>query len=510
MGFTKMISQFKNYINESEEDDEGDQKCSNCGTTNPDREIEGGLCMNCFRGMPMDQWMTPHGSSVTPFGGQKGWAPAPEEDQKIKLEINDEGNLYVPERFIRDDSHLNEKYGLVLICKIEGEDRYGDYVKGNYSKLNMKRLACALFDEREMGSIPDVGSVILPNGKEFHIDSNLPSDDDEDFNPKPKKGWHFESLDRIERNKESLTHKCRECGQLKLSRSDIEAGNAICQNCQRAYDQKGYKIAEDWYEDTDWSRTDSKRPSGRMMHEMEIDEFEYEGRLFTCLVEYNVTFEDGEIDSLDYRIKELAEFIGNDGVPVEQSDPIFSEVEDAIEEQVYENVMREVEEGGLGMHGTYDSTPDPLTVAKGKREDALLGEATSVACKNCGCPVEEAGDQGMTCKMTGDFYCCAECHREARCCGSSSSTAWEMGAFEESLEQDDQAISEAFEGTMEEEEAAFAEGYGARMNASGSKEEIDQMLRSVIKSHRFKDSWLMGWDQANDELGAKERASQRR
>ena len=35
-------------------------------------------------------------------------------------------------------------------------------------------LAVALYGAREMGMIPDVQSVILPDGTEFEIDSNLP------------------------------------------------------------------------------------------------------------------------------------------------------------------------------------------------------------------------------------------------------------------------------------------------------------------------------------------------
>lgn len=58
----------------------------------------------------------------------------------------------------------------------------------------------------------------------------------------------------------------------------------------------------------------------------------------------------------------------------------------------------------------------------------------SMKCKHCGCPAEEAGNQAMTCRNSGDFYCCRECHREAGCCGSNDSTAWEMGAFEESID----------------------------------------------------------------------------
>lgn len=35
-----------------------DELCYNCGTTNPEDEIEGGLCEACMRSMPMDGWYT--------------------------------------------------------------------------------------------------------------------------------------------------------------------------------------------------------------------------------------------------------------------------------------------------------------------------------------------------------------------------------------------------------------------------------------------------------------------
>lgn len=34
-------------------------KCRNCGTTDPDANVEEGLCEQCFRYMPMDEWVTP-------------------------------------------------------------------------------------------------------------------------------------------------------------------------------------------------------------------------------------------------------------------------------------------------------------------------------------------------------------------------------------------------------------------------------------------------------------------
>jgi len=42
-----------------------------------------------------------------------------------------------------------------------------------HSKAWNHRLAAALYDAREMGVIPDVRTVTLPDGKPFTIDSNM-------------------------------------------------------------------------------------------------------------------------------------------------------------------------------------------------------------------------------------------------------------------------------------------------------------------------------------------------
>lgn len=35
-----------------------EEVCANCGTTDLVDEIEGGLCADCFRSMPMEGWCT--------------------------------------------------------------------------------------------------------------------------------------------------------------------------------------------------------------------------------------------------------------------------------------------------------------------------------------------------------------------------------------------------------------------------------------------------------------------
>lgn len=35
------------------------EKCRNCGTTDPDANVEEGLCEPCFRYMPMDELVSP-------------------------------------------------------------------------------------------------------------------------------------------------------------------------------------------------------------------------------------------------------------------------------------------------------------------------------------------------------------------------------------------------------------------------------------------------------------------
>jgi hypothetical protein len=34
-----------------------DNMCLNCGTRDPERDIQGGLCADCFAAMPEGQWL---------------------------------------------------------------------------------------------------------------------------------------------------------------------------------------------------------------------------------------------------------------------------------------------------------------------------------------------------------------------------------------------------------------------------------------------------------------------
>ena len=49
----------------------------------------------------------------------------------------------------------------------------GDVDTIAWPKPNRKNLAGALYDARETGLIPDVPTVILPDGTEFNIDTEL-------------------------------------------------------------------------------------------------------------------------------------------------------------------------------------------------------------------------------------------------------------------------------------------------------------------------------------------------
>ena len=44
-----------------------DEACLNCGTTDHDDDIQEGLCADCFRAMPVGEWVTVgrHDSEVT-------------------------------------------------------------------------------------------------------------------------------------------------------------------------------------------------------------------------------------------------------------------------------------------------------------------------------------------------------------------------------------------------------------------------------------------------------------
>lgn len=59
----------------------------------------------------------------------------------------------------------------VIMCRHPEGDF--DPVLWPMEKDSRKKLASVLYDDREMGMIPDVESVILPDGSEFFIEEEL-------------------------------------------------------------------------------------------------------------------------------------------------------------------------------------------------------------------------------------------------------------------------------------------------------------------------------------------------
>lgn len=82
----KLKSTLKEYAFKSSDE----EKCLNCGTIDPKDEIEGGLCIHCFRGMPTGEWVLPSSSKIVPLGGKAGWKP----ERKIsESDENDHSSL---------------------------------------------------------------------------------------------------------------------------------------------------------------------------------------------------------------------------------------------------------------------------------------------------------------------------------------------------------------------------------------------------------------------------------
>lgn len=80
------------------------------------------------------------------------------------------GNLYTPKSEI-SDRLMREFHDDDPILSVQYAD--GDCDTIAWPLTNPRDLAGALYDAREMGVIPFVESVVLPDGTEFHIDSNL-------------------------------------------------------------------------------------------------------------------------------------------------------------------------------------------------------------------------------------------------------------------------------------------------------------------------------------------------
>ena len=87
----------------------------------------------------------------------------------IKL-VSEDGTLHTLKSDIRDKL-MSEWYtgNPLLLHRYAG----GDVDTIAWPLVDSGGLAIALYDAREMGIIPDVQSVILPDGTEFGIDSNV-------------------------------------------------------------------------------------------------------------------------------------------------------------------------------------------------------------------------------------------------------------------------------------------------------------------------------------------------
>jgi hypothetical protein len=90
-------------------------------------------------------------------------------DTTIKLLAVD-GYLYTPNSAI--DDKLQREWAEGKDCMLVGESPGGDPCTARWPNPNMRDLQSCLYDAREMGTIPDVKSVLLPDGTEFIIDAN--------------------------------------------------------------------------------------------------------------------------------------------------------------------------------------------------------------------------------------------------------------------------------------------------------------------------------------------------
>jgi hypothetical protein len=59
---------------------------------------------------------------------------------------------------------------VLLVKRYENGDSDCDTIRNVKSKKNQDNLRSALYDAREMGLIPDVSYVLLPDGAKFEID----------------------------------------------------------------------------------------------------------------------------------------------------------------------------------------------------------------------------------------------------------------------------------------------------------------------------------------------------
>lgn len=111
-------------------------------------------------------------------------------------------------------------------------------------------------------------------------------------------------------------------------------------------------------------------------NQIEVDGFEYQGRIFNCVVECD--YETGEeewegdpsvhggmhrmgksIEDMEHKLVELYEVIGDDVIEIQQTDPIFKEVEAALDEELWNNA-------------------DKLHESSQLEEDAITGDEITV------------------------------------------------------------------------------------------------------------------------------------
>ena len=100
----------------------------------------------------------------------------------VKL-IDIDGSLHTPFSAIVDDAQrdyfasirsFDPDEPLDLLCLVRYESGDYDTIPWPMTKPEHRRmLARALYDDREMGTIPDVPEVTLPDGTTFVIDSEL-------------------------------------------------------------------------------------------------------------------------------------------------------------------------------------------------------------------------------------------------------------------------------------------------------------------------------------------------
>ena len=95
---------------------------------------------------------------------------------------------------------------------------------------------------------------------------------------------------------------------------------------------------------------------GEFSNQIEVDDFEYQGRIFNCYVEYEIIYGavwwEGDpsvyggmhrrgrsIEDMEHKLLELYEVIGDDVIEIQQTDPIFKEVEEAVGQEIWNHYI---------------------------------------------------------------------------------------------------------------------------------------------------------------------------